>query len=234
VSDPIPTGCDPVDDLLGDGFERGVVTQVYGPPAAGKTNLALAAAVEAAVAGQRSLFVDTEGLSLDRFEQLAAAAVEHTDETVEQLASRLVITEAYDFEDQREAVRDAAELAEEVSLIVLDSATGFYRLERADDTEGGQSLRRVAKQVTHLLSLARRYDLAVVITNQVFTDPDADRDRALGGNTLNHWTGTILRVERFRRGNRRVTLEKHRSKPAGETATFQIVGDGLAAGRADE
>jgi DNA repair protein RadB len=234
VSDPIPTGCEPVDDLLGGGFERGVVTQVYGPPAAGKTNLALAAAVEAAVGGQRSLFVDTEGLSLDRFEQLAAAAVEHTDETVEQLASRLVITEAYDFEDQREAVRDAAELAEEVSLIVLDSATGFYRLERADDTEGGQSLRRVAKQVTHLLSLARRYDLAVVITNQVFTDPDADRDRALGGNTLNHWTGTILRVERFRRGNRRVTLEKHRSKPAGETATFQIVGDGLAAGRADE
>lgn len=234
MSDPIPTGCEPVDDLLGGGFERGVVTQVYGPPAAGKTNLALAAAVEAAVGGQRSLFVDTEGLSLDRFEQLAAAAVEHTDETVEQLASRLVITEAYDFEDQREAVRDAAELAEEVSLIVLDSATGFYRLERADDTEGGQSLRRVAKQVTHLLSLARRYDLAVVITNQVFTDPDADRDRALGGNTLNHWTGTILRVERFRRGNRRVTLEKHRSKPAGETATFQIVGDGLAAGRTDE
>ena len=234
MSDSIPTGCDPVDDLLGDGFERGVVTQVYGPPAAGKTNLALAAAVEAAAAGQRSLFIDTEGLSVDRFEQLATAAVEHTDETVEQLASRLVITEAYDFEDQREAVRDAAELAEEVSLIVLDSATGFYRLERADDTEGGQSLRRVAKQVTHLLSLARRYDLAVVITNQVFTDPDADRDRALGGNTLNHWTGAILRVDRFRHGNRRVTLEKHRSKPAGETATFQIVGDGLAAGRADE
>ena len=234
MTDPIPTGCDPVDDLLGDGFERGVVTQVYGPPAAGKTNLALAAAVEAAAAGERSLVVDTEGLSIDRFEQLAAAAVEHTDETVDQLASRLVITEAYDFEDQREAVRDAAELAEEVSLIVVDSATGFYRLERADDTEGGQSLRRVAKQVTHLLSLARRYDLAVVITNQVFTDPDADRDRALGGNTLNHWTGVILRVDRFRHGNRRVTLEKHRSKPAGETATFQIVGDGLAAGRADE
>jgi len=25
-----------------------------------------------------------------------------------------------------------------------------------------------------------------------------------------------------------VTLEKHRSKPAGDTATFQIVADGLA------
>jgi len=233
VSDPIPTGCDPVDELLGGGFERGVVTQVYGPPAAGKTNLALAAAVELAAAGDRSLFIDTEGLSIDRFEQIASARVERSDidSDVETLAARLVISEAYDFEDQREAVRDAEELAAEIDLIVLDSATGFYRLERAGDTEGGQSLRKVAKQVTHLLSLARRHDLAVVITNQVFTDPDSDRDRALGGNTLNHWTGTILRVDRFRGGNRRATLEKHRSKAAGDAATFRIVGEGLAAGR---
>ena len=232
VSDPIPTGCDPVDDLLGGGFERGVVTQVYGPPAAGKTNLALAAAVEVAAAGERSLFIDTEGLSIDRFEQIATARVDRpeTDDTLETLASRLVITDAYDFDDQREAVRDAEELADEVELIVLDSATGFYRLERAGDTEGGQSLRKVAKQVTHLLSLARRHDLAVVITNQVFTDPESDRDRALGGNTLNHWTGAIVRVDRFRGGNRRATLEKHRSKPAGDSATFRIVENGLAAG----
>ena len=231
MSDPIPTGCRPVDGLLGGGFERGVVTQVYGPPAAGKTNLALSAAVEVAAAGDRALYVDTEGLSIDRFEQLAAGRAADADDTVESIASRLVISEAYDFDDQREAVRDAAELAAEVELIVLDSATGFYRLERADDTEGGESLRKVAKQVTHLLSLARRHDLAVAITNQVFTDPEGDRDRALGGNTLNHWTGAIVRVDRFRGGNRRATLEKHRSKPAGDTATFRIVEDGLAEGR---
>lgn len=181
MSDPIPTGCRPVDDLLGGGFERGVVTQVYGPPAAGKTNLALAAAVEVAAGGDRALYIDTEGLSIDRFEQMAAGRANRpdVDETVEEIASRLVISEAYDFDDQREAVRDAEELAEEIELIVLDSATGFYRLERAGDTEGGESLRKVAKQVTHLLSLARRHDIAVVITNQVFTDPDSDRDRAL-------------------------------------------------------
>ena len=232
MTDPIPTGCRPVDDLLGGGFERGVVTQLYGPPAAGKTNLALAAAVEVAAEGERALFIDTEGLSIDRFEQMAEGRLDRSnaDETVEELASRLVISEAYDFDDQREAVRDAEELAGEIELIVLDSATGFYRLERAGDTEGGESLRKVAKQVTHLLSLARRHDLAVVITNQVFTDPDSDRDRALGGNTLNHWTGAILRVDRFRGGNRRATLEKHRSKSAGDTATFRIVGDGLADG----
>ena len=228
----VPTGCSTLDSLLGGGFERGTATQLYGPPGAGKTNVALSSAVAVADDGGQALFIDTEGLSIDRFEQLAAGRADDpdVDDAVEEIASRLVISEAYDFDDQREAVRDAEELAEEVGLIVLDSATGFYRLERAGDTEGGQSLRKVAKQVTHLLSLARRHDLAVVITNQVFTDPDSDRDRALGGNTLNHWTGAILRVDRFRGGNRRATLEKHRSKPAGDSVTFRIVADGLAEG----
>ncbi|WP_245809970.1 DNA repair and recombination protein RadB [Halorubrum vacuolatum] len=244
MSDPIPTGCPSVDDLLGGGFERGVVTQLYGPPAAGKTNLALAAAVEVAASGGRVLYIDTEGLSIERFRQLAAARVDENrtaggddavgngEDSIETIAGRLIITEAYDFDDQREAVRDAEELATQVDLIVLDSATGFYRLERADDVEGGDSLRAVTRQVTHLLSLARRYDLAVVITNQVFTDPDADRVRGLGGNTLEHWTGTILRVDRYRGGNRRATLEKHRSKAAGDSAGFRIVEDGLTDGAA--
>ncbi len=232
MTDPVPTGCAPVDDLLGGGFERGVVTQLYGPPAAGKTNLALAAAVEVAITDDRALYIDTEGLSIDRFRQMAETRIETAGDelTVEDLAGRLIITEAYDFEDQREAVRDAEEFAADVELIVLDSATGFYRLERADDTEGGESLREVTNQVTHLLSLARRHELAVVVTNQVFSDPESDRTRGLGGNTLEHWTGTILRVDRFRGGNRRATLEKHRSKAAGDSATFRIVDAGLAAG----
>lgn len=228
MSDPIPTGCASVDELLGGGFDRGTVTQVYGPPAAGKTNLALAAAVEAAAEGDSALYVDTEGISVDRFEQLAQARA-CDGQTVDDIAGRVIVTDALDFEEQAEAVRDAEEFAERVELIVLDSATGFYRLER-DGSDGGEALRRVTRQVTHLLSLARKHDIAVVITNQVFADPDSESDRVrpLGGNTLTHWSGVVLRVERFRGGNRRVTLEKHRSKPAGDTARFRLTENGLA------
>ncbi|AFZ74856.1 AAA family ATPase [Natronobacterium gregoryi] len=247
----IPTGCEPVDDLLGGGFERGTVTQLYGTPAAGKTNLALSAAVETAAAGGTVVYIDTEGVSVDRFEQLLSARVaadgdpslekkrgdggdepsaeEENDEKlgVETTASRIVVEDAVDFEEQAEAVRDAEAFAERADLIVLDSATGFYRLERTDDGDEGEALRQVARQVTHLLSLARKHDLAVVLTNQVFADPDADRTRALGGNTLEHWTGIVVRLERFRGGNRRATLEKHRSKPAGESVQFRITDSGL-------
>ncbi|QSW99122.1 DNA repair and recombination protein RadB [Haloterrigena alkaliphila] len=224
----IPTGCGPVDELLGGGFERGTVTQVYGPPAAGKTNLALSAAVETAVDGGTAVYIDTEGVSVDRFQQLLSASVD--DEDVEAVASRIVIEDALDFEEQAEAVRDAEEFAQRADLIVLDSATGFYRLERTGESDGGEALRDVARQVTHLLSLARKHDLAVVLTNQVFADPDADRTRGLGGNTLEHWTGVVLRLERFRGGNRRATLEKHRSKAVGESAQFRITDSGLEGG----
>ncbi|WP_254271855.1 DNA repair and recombination protein RadB [Haloarcula marina] len=226
MSDYVSTGCDALDSLLGGGLERGAVTQVYGPPAAGKTNVALAAAVEVAAGGDAALYIDTEGLSADRMEQIARGRTDGTGQTVDDIAGRLIVSEVYDYDEQTEAVQDAAEFAEEVELVVLDSATGFYRLQR-DADDGGEALRDVARQVTHLLSLARKHDLAVLFTNQVFTDPDSDRSTALGGHTLNHWSGAILRLDRFRGGNRRATLEKHRAKPAGDTAQFRIVDAGL-------
>jgi len=228
VTDPLPVGCDPLDDLLGGGFERGTVSQLYGPPAAGKTNVALAAAVQAAATGGLAVYVDSEGLSLDRFEQVASAAAADAGVEVADVTERVVVSEVHDFDEQEEAVRDAADFAERADVIVLDSATGFYRLERHGGDEG-EALRTVARQVTHLLSLARKHDLAVVITNQVFTDPDTDRARPLGGHTLEHWTGTVLRLDRFRGGNRRATLEKHRSKPAGDRAAFEITDRGIEA-----
>lgn len=243
MNDAIPVGCDPLDELLGGGVERGTVTQVYGPPAAGKTNVALCAAVSCAAAGERVVYIDTEGVSVDRFEQLLRARADDgitgsqsdpvgsqnsaSSGDIEDLSSRIIVTEAHDFDEQEEAVRDIEELADQVALVVLDSATGFYRLRRTEDEREGDALRAVARQITHLLSLARKHDLAVLITNQVFTDPESDRDRPLGGNTLEHWTGTVLRIDRFRGGNRRATLEKHRSRAAGGTAQFRITEEGL-------
>jgi len=223
VTDPVPTGCGSIDDLLGGGFERGAVTQVYGPPAAGKSNLVLAAAVEVAANGGSALYIDTEGMPIARLEQIAEG---RADATVDEIASRIIVTEALSFQEQQEAVQDAAEFADQVEFVALDSATGFYRLERTEQEEG-EALRSVARQITHLLSLARKHDLAVGFTNQVYTDPDSDKASALGGHTLDHWSAVILRLDRFRGGNRRATLEKHHSRAAGDTAGFKITDSGI-------
>lgn len=219
----LPIGCDALDDLLGGGLERGTVTQLYGPPAAGKTNIALQSAVRTAADGGTAVYIDTEGLSVDRFGQVLEA---HTDDQ-DGASSRIIVKDAHDFDEQAEAVRDVEDFAERADLVVLDSATGFYRLQRGEDVEGGEALRDVASQITHLLSLARKHDLAVLITNQVYTDVDAEKTRPLGGHTLTHWTGTVVRLDRFRGGNRRASLTKHRAKPEGDTARFKITDSGV-------
>lgn len=221
---PVSTGCAPIDELLGGGLVRGTITQVYGPPASGKTNLALSSAIEVAAGSGTAVYIDTEGLSLERFQQMAQARGD-----ADALAEQIVITKAHDWSEQADAVQDAAGFADRAELIVLDSATGFYRLERASDgAEDGEALRTVARQLTGLLSLARRHDLAVLVTNQVYTDPDTDRAKPLGGYTLAHWTGVIIRLERFRADQRRASLEKHTSKPTGDSARFAITGTGLS------
>lgn len=221
TADHLSVGCDTLNRLLDGGLDRRAVTQVYGPPAAGKTNIALSAAVTAAAAGQSVLYIDTEDLSPARLEQVASPMDGGN------VLERVHITEANDFESQNQAVESIESIDIDPGLIILDSATGHYRLQQNIEHEQGASLRTVASQIAHLLSIARRDDIAVLITNQVYTDPEADRIRPLGGHTLEHWSGTIVRLERFRGGNRRATIEKHRSQPAGETARFRIVADGL-------
>jgi len=82
-------------------------------------------------------------------QQVAGARADRTDDTIEDLAGRIIISDALDYEQQEQAVQDAADLAAELDLIVLDSATGFYRLERTAQEEG-EALRDVARQITHL------------------------------------------------------------------------------------
>ena len=225
ASSRLSLGCRSLDQLLDGGIETGTISLVYGPPGAGKTNLALSAAVTTAADGDRAMIIDTEGISPDRLDQFIAGSTTHTEH--DEVADRIVVRAAHDFDGQAEAVKDARSVSESLGLIVVDSLTGFYRLERTSDERDGDALRDVTRQVTHLLSLARRHDLAVLATNQVFTDPEADRVRPLGGHTLEHWAGAVIRLDRFRGGNRRATLEKHRSLPAGETAAFEITDRGL-------
>lgn len=220
----LPTGCEALDELLGGGLEAGTITMVYGQPGSGKTNVVLSAAVEQSLAGGRVLLIDSEGFSPDRLDQFVSG---HGAEDAAEITERIVVRNVHDFDEQATAVKEATSVAPDVDLIAVDSLTGFYRLERGTDEREGDALRSVTRQVTHLLANARKHDLAVLVTNQVFTDPDADRIRPLGGHTLNHWAGAVVRLDRFRGGNRRVTLEKHRSLEAGETGAFRITTSGL-------
>ncbi len=206
---------------MGDGFEAGVVTQIFGEAGSGKTNICLQLAVECVKEGKKAIFIDTEGLSPDRFRQIAG-------ENAKQIAQNIIIFEPHSFEEQYAAIMEIDKISyENIGVIIMDSATAYYRLELDDDESSIKTRRELANQVGFLHSLARKRGIVVLITNQVYSNITSGTLKPIGGSGLEHISKAIIQLERTGNGKRKATLLKHRSRPEGSTCEFTITSKGV-------
>jgi DNA repair and recombination protein RadB len=166
--------------------------------------------------------VDTEGLSLDRFTQIAG-------DKSKEISRNILIYEPMSFDEQYAAICEAEKiLGENIGLIVVDSATSFYRFELDDDETGIQGRRELSNQIGFLQGMARKSGVAVLITNQIFSDVENSGNvRPIGGRGIEHISKTILKLERVGTGERCARIIKHRCRPEGEIGYFTITADGL-------
>ncbi len=215
----LPTGSKCLDSLLDGGIETGTITQIYGASGTGKTSICLMLSYNTAKSGYKVAYVDTEGLSPERVSQI----FEDKD-----VLKNVFIYDVIDFKQQSSAIKELAKLCkdEELKLIVVDSFTFLYRSELEDVERQIKVKRELIAQLTFLLGLARKFDLAVVITNQVFTDVKTGEERPLGGPSIDHISKVIIGLERLNK-HRKAVLVKHRSKPEGMSCTFMITNRGI-------
>ena len=209
-----------LDRLLGGGLEVRTITQFYGEPASGKSTLCMIAAVTCLQAGHTVVFIDSEGFSIERFRQIAG-----TD--TEKIADRLFLFEPIDFEQQGIMIAEAEKILKvhKPGLLVMDSATALYR---NDLEKGRDSIQMLTRQMIQLLGFSKRYDIPVIVTNQVYIDTIKNTFFGLGGTALEHISKVIIRLEKTDRpGFRRARLVKHRSQPEGASFEFEIVQDGI-------
>lgn len=216
----VTTGSPDLDLILGNGLERQIVTQIYGEPGSGKSTFAIMAAVAALKTGEGVIFFDTEGFSTERFIQVSGG-----EDPACELATRLYIYEPVDFAEQGLMILESKKIfaRAKIGLIVMDSATALYRseLERRGDAQ-----RMLSRQMIDLLAVARKNNVPILITNQVYMDPATDVFFGLGGTVLSHISKVIVKIER-RNGTRRAIVMKHRSRPEGGLFDFVITEDGV-------
>ncbi len=215
-----------LDELLGGGFEKGTITQIFGPPSSGKSNITLSLAVNVAKNNRKVIYIDTEGgISIDRIKQIA-------DSDFSKVANNIIVFEPTSFLEQNENLRAIdvwlRKNHDEVDLIVLDSAVALYRV---DDMKSSKLNKELGKQMGVLSKIARQYDVAVVLTNQIYSaiDGDGNNDvKAVGGTILQYWSKVIIQLERGEEINQRIaTLIRHRSIPEGEKVSFSITSKGI-------
>ncbi|WP_459202272.1 DNA repair and recombination protein RadB [Methanococcus sp. CF] len=207
-----------LEELLNGNIEKKTITQVYGPPGVGKTNICILAMLKAIENGKNVVYIDTEGsLSIERIKQLSG-------KNCDELLKNIIIYEPSTFEEQSEALEKIF-LLENIGLIIIDGIVSLYRLELCDNINENTKLNRMlGKQISNILKVARMKNSGILITNQV--KDSLNGIEPAGGRLLEYWSKSIIKIEKTE-SIRKLTLEKHRHAKEGENLRFRILQNGL-------
>lgn len=214
----IGVGC--IDEVMGGGLEPKVLTEIYGEGGSGKSNISMQFTLSALKSGKSVIFLDTEGFSTERFMQICGDDRD--------LVNNLLLYRIESLDDQEVAIMRAGKMLEKnhrVGLLIVDSFTEYFRLEKTSDTSS-----RVAgfqRQLSLLSNIALKYSIPVLITNQIYQDPDSKSLHPFGGFIIDHTMKAIFKVEKLASGKRKISVTKHRSLPEGKQANFRIVDYGI-------
>lgn len=215
----LSTGSRKLDEILGGGFAPGVLTQVYGPYATGKTTLAVQTGL---LSGKKVAYVDTEGgFSPERLRQMAEARNLNPDDAL----SRFILFTPADFREQRRVIGSLKKVVDDsFSLVVVDSITAHYRAEE----NRSKLLTDLSRQLQVLLWISRKWSIPVIVINQVHYDSRLERTRPVAEQTLGYRCKDIIRLDKLPKpGLRLAILERHRVRPEGVMVYFRITEKGI-------
>ena len=222
-SEQIPTNSS-LDLLLGGGIEKGCITQFYGAPGSGKTNIALKILYESTKKGSKAIYMDTEGgLSLERIQQIAGSDFNN-------IAGNIYLLEPKSFDEQQLCIDSIESLLKEdnsIDILIIDSIVALYRIEEGDPSEINK---RLGREMAQLLVLSRTYDIAIVITNQIYSPFDSDDlvVEPIGGTVLKYWSKIIIEIEKDAFSQLRTAiLQRHKNKSPGQKVNFEIIDKGI-------
>ncbi|MGQ9507003.1 MAG: ATPase domain-containing protein [Candidatus Bathycorpusculaceae bacterium] len=159
----IPTDCKELDKFLDGGLPHGNVSLIYGEAETGKTTLAMQLAVNSALIGYKTLFIDCDNtFSAQRFSQIAS-------ENFKKVAEQIILMKPNTFSEQIIVIDKLPEyIAKNFGLVVVDTFTSLYRMEIADHPNKAFELNReLNRQMASLAQIAKTRKIAVIITSQV-------------------------------------------------------------------
>lgn len=221
---------EPLGSLM-KGLEPKAVTNFYGTPGTGKTNICLLVAADCTRKGGKVVFIDTEGgFSMERLRQIAP-------DDYEEILKSIELVEPKNLKEQTDTVRKLAE--RNPDLVILDSSVALYRVECAEVKNSDSrkkpendsvmiANRELSKQLSVLSILARERNIPVIITTHAFRSWGNGSYDVVGGDAIRYWSKAIIYLEKTgKTSERKATVMKHRSLPEGGSVKFMLVQDGI-------
>jgi len=223
----ISTGATNLDQLLGGGVRSCSITELFGEPRSGKTQVCHSLAVTAQLpsssrsTGGKVVYIDTEGtFRPERIRQIA----EFRGIQAEMVMDNIIYARCYTSEHLASLVESMCSLIstdDQFALVVVDSIVGVFcsdYLDAVDLLTCQQSVVRVMRQ---LQWMSEDFNVAVVVTNQVIPDTCArefllEQSQPVGGHILGHFSTTWVSL-RIDRADRRIAMVSDSAcRPDGE------------------
>lgn len=218
----IPSGSKIVDLILEGGYESDVITTIYGPAGVGKTCLAMLCSINVARSGKKVIYIDTENsFSVDRLMQIA--------KDYKKVLNNMVFLKPVTFKEQQDSVEKLKDLVnEKIGLIVIDTIAMLYRIEMGQSDEVYEVNKALSAQISYLSEIARKKDIPVLITNQVYSNfEEKGKVNIVGGDILKYGSKCLIELSITEQNNRMFCLKKHRSIQQEKKILFKIVHDGI-------
>jgi DNA repair protein RadB len=207
----LPTGCAPLDEILGGGFRFGDLSLIYGEASTGKTTLALSTLTRHLRDDPwaKAYYVDSDQkLNTTRLAQIAGAP---------QLLERLLVWTPETFYEQNRIIEGLPDLISNGNIpVTVDSITGPYRLTTGASDRTFTANKELNRQLGFLSETAKARDAAILMTGQVHSVLDADPPQMepVAQRLLRFWSDAILRLEPTSiQGVRQAVIEKPGDEP---------------------
>lgn len=227
----ISAGSHDLNKWLYGGYECDIITVIYGGSGTGKTNFCLLAAVSQAKKGKKIIFIDTEGgFSAERVKQIIGDS-----DKEDKVLENIMLLKVTNFKEQKEAFKEllknlGKDSKDEIGLIIVDGMTILYRLDFAAARDiGEKDMQKInselVEQMKTLAEIARKKEIPVLVTNQVYRNLNNGENSMVGGDILKYWGKCHIELL-HEKGKRVAILRKHRSLRESEM-TFIIDNKGI-------
>ena len=226
INNKTPTGSRILDEMLNGGYENDVITTIYGPAGAGKTVICILAAMTAVKNGKKVIYVDSEGgFSVERLKQVASGI----NDDYKEILNGMIFLRPTTFEEQKKSFEKLKDIVnDKIRIIIVDSIAMLYRLALGKSDDFQEVNRELGRQIGYLTEIARKKNIPVLITNQVYMDFDEkDKVNIVGGDILKYGSKSLIELQITPDGNRRLIIRKHRNIQAERELLFKIVEAGI-------
>ena len=201
----IKSGIRKIDDFLDGGFKGGFVTDIFGSPASGKTQLLFHICANAVMNNSQILFQDTKG----EFRPERILEILKIYNKDEKLLENIKVSRITNTNEQ---ISNLSKITSNFSLIVIDSITELFSFEYDKEKQFLERNKLFMKYMHQLSDISIEKNIPIIVTNTIRTIDDKEienLEKAINlfphfkihliknGNSINAELSTINKKSKF-------------------------------------